>query len=272
VICPKCREVASFHEHRPKTFTTLIGDARVEIRPYYHCAHCHCGHFPGDVILGLTDRRITLGAEEVVTLAGTLNSFGGAATKILPKMVGIRFSESTVERITEDNGKRLGQLWGQGHTLGPARDWDWNRDAKGDRVAYVSVDATGVGQQGPKGVKVEGKMVDVGMIYNPTQFDPESPRDAQPTEQARFLARLTDLDTLGAQLRRQAGQVGMDRTDHWIGLSDGGQGIETFFRGLFPARDADPGFLSRGGTPGRLGQGVVRRDDHCGIALGHLAA
>jgi hypothetical protein len=234
MICPKCRDVASFHEHRRKTFTTLLGDVRVEVRPYYHCSHCHCGHFPGDASLGLTDRRVTLGAEEVVTLAGTLDSFGVAAKKILPKMAGIRFSESTVERITEGNGERLGQLWEQGQTLGPARDWDWNRDADGHRVAYLSVDATGVGQQGPKGAKAEGKMVNVGMVYNPEEFDPKSPRDAQPIEQARYLGGLIDLETLGAQLRRQAGQVGMDRADHWIGLSDGGQGLETFFEVHFP--------------------------------------
>ena len=234
MICHNCRDVASFHEHRQKTFTTLLGDVRVEVRPYYHCSHCHCGHFPGDANLGLTDRRMTLGAEEVVTLAGTLDSFGVAAKKILPKMAGIRFSESTVERITEGNGERLGQLWEQGKTLGPARDWDWNRDANGHRVAYLSVDATGVGQQGPKGAKAEGKMVNVGMIYNPQEFDPKSPRDAQPIEQVRYLGGLIDLETLGAQLRRQAGQIGMDRADQWIGLSDGGQGIETFFKVNFP--------------------------------------
>ncbi len=234
MICPNCRDVASFHEHRDKTFTTLLGDVRVEVRPYYHCVHCHHGHFPGDATLGLTGRRMSLGAEEVVTLAGTLTSFGEAATKILPKMAGIRFGESTVERITESNGERLGQFWEQGHALGPARDWDWNRDANGRRVAYVSVDATGVGQQGVGGAKAEGKMVYVGMVYNPAEFDPKSPRDAQPIEQARYLAGLTDLDTLGAQLRRQAGQVGMDRADQWIGLSDGGQGLETFFEVNFP--------------------------------------
>jgi hypothetical protein len=159
---------------------------------------------------------------------------GAAATRILPKMAGIRFSESTIERITEDNGERLGQFWGRGHTLGPARDWDWSRDANGRRVAYLSVDATGVGQQGPRGAKAEGKMVYVGMVYNPSEFDPKSPRDARPIEQARYLAGLIDLDALGTQLRRQAGQVGMDRADHWIGLSDGGRGLEAFFEVHFP--------------------------------------
>jgi hypothetical protein len=149
-------------------------------------------------------------------------------------MAGIRFSESTVERTTEANGQRLGQFWEHGQTLGPAREWDWNRDASGQTVAYVSVDATGVGRQGPGGAKAEGKMVSVGMVFNPAEFDPKSPQDAQPIEQARYLAGLIDLETLGAQLRRQAGQVGMDRAERWIGLSDGGNGLDEFFKVNFP--------------------------------------
>ncbi|WP_074315788.1 hypothetical protein [Singulisphaera sp. GP187] len=77
-------------------------------------------------------------------------------------------------------------------------------------------------------------MVHVVMIYNPLACDFTVGRDAQPIEQAHYLAGLTNLETLGAQLRRQADEVGMDRADQWIGLSDGGQGIETFFEVNFP--------------------------------------
>ena len=234
MICPHCGEVAAFKDHRDKGFTTLLGEASLEVRPYYYCAHCQSGHFPGDAALGLTGRRMSVGVEQIVALGGTLTSFDEAATKILPKMAGIRFRESTVERTAEANGRRLGELWERGQTLGAAHDWDWNRDASGRTVAYVSVDATGVGQQGPGGAKAEGKMVYVGMVYNPAEFDPAAPRDAQPIEQARYLAGLTDLEALGAQLRRQAGQVGMERADQWIGLSDGGQGLDDFFKVQFP--------------------------------------
>src|SRR5512135_793330 len=188
LVGPECRDVASFHEHREKTFTTLLGDVRVTARPYYHCAHCHSGHFPGDRALGLAGRRLSVGADQVVTLGGTLTSFAEAATKIRPKMTGIRLGESTIERTTEASGQRLGQLWERGHTLDTARDWDWNRDACGNRVAYVSVDATGVGHQGPGGAKAEGKMVPVGMVFNPAAFDPIAPHDARPIAQARYLA------------------------------------------------------------------------------------
>ncbi len=52
--------------------------------------------------------------------------------------------------------------------------------------------------------------------------------------QARYLAGLYDLEELGSQMRRQAGQVGMNQAEQWIGLSDGGNGLENFMRVNFP--------------------------------------
>ena len=52
--------------------------------------------------------------------------------------------------------------------------------------------------------------------------------------QARYLAGLYDLEELGSQMRRQAGQVGMDHAEQWIGLSDGGNGLERFLTRNFP--------------------------------------
>src|SRR5437870_11915355 len=51
---------------------------------------------------------------------------------------------------------------------------------------------------------------------------------------ARYLAGLYTLDELGLQLRRQAAQVGMDHAEQWIGLSDGGNGLEHFLTTNFP--------------------------------------
>jgi hypothetical protein len=45
---------------------------------------------------------------------------------------------------------------------------------------------------------------------------------------------LYDLGELGLQLRQQAGQVGMGQAEVWIGLSDGGNGLEEFVRRNFP--------------------------------------
>jgi hypothetical protein len=191
------------------------------------------GHVPFDTELGLSARRLTPGAEQVVALAGTGESFADAAEKLLPRMAGLRLSESTVERTTEAAGERLGALWGQGHTLGTATDWRWNYDAHGRTVAYVSVDATGVGIQGEGGAKADGRMVWVGKVYNP-RVEPTKALSRPHPGAARYQAGLMSLDELGVRMRRQAAQVGMDRAEQWVALTDGGAGLDGFMDVFFP--------------------------------------
>jgi len=187
--------------------------------------------------LGLQDAELTRAADEVVCLAGVQASFAEASTQSLPKMAGLRLAESTVERATEAAGRRVGAALTAGQTFGPAKDWAWHKDAEGKTVAYVSADATGVAQQGPKGAEAEGRMANVVMIYNPIPDDRASwanPHGPRPPWQARYLATLGPMQTLGAPLRRQGAQVGMDRAERWVALSDGGAGLEEFLRQNFP--------------------------------------
>lgn len=157
------------------------------------------------------------------------------ATRDLERLAGLKLSESTVQRVAEAIGRRLGERLDLGELFGAPVVWDWNRDAGGKTCAYVSVDATGIGMQGPGGAKAEGRMPYVAMVYNPT------PRDELGVEagggrqgQVRYLAGLTSLETLGPALRAQAGHVGMDAAEQWICLSDGGSGLDAYFETNFP--------------------------------------
>jgi hypothetical protein len=157
-------------------------------------------------------------------------------------MTGLDLAESTVERTTEAAGQRLGARLTRGDTFGPSTTWPWHTDAQGKTCAYLSADATGVGIQGPKGQKAEGRMVAVGMIYNPlapVAGDPRGPRPPRPAavSEALYLAGLQDLDGLGAQLRRQADAVGLWQAEQLIALTDGGQGIEPMLRRDFPTAE-----------------------------------
>lgn len=219
--------------YRPKRFLSLIGDIRFE-RGYYHCVHCGQGHFPWEQTLRLSPQQLTPAAQEVTALAGTMESFGKAAERTLLKMAGLRVCESTVERTTEAAGERLGEQLQQGKVFGPKGAWDWNRDTTGKTCAYVSLDFTGILMQGENGAKAEGRMVGVGMVYNPQPRDPDEEALAKPCDGARYLAGLYSLEELGLQLRRQAAQVGMDAADQWIALSDGGNGLDDFFAVNFP--------------------------------------
>lgn len=155
-----------FVTYRAKTFVSLLGDIRFG-RGYYHCEHCGQGHFPWDKSLRLSAERLTPAAAEVITLSGLKESFGQVADRSLYKQTGLRLSESTVERVTETAGERLDQLWEKGVLLGESRPWDWHRDRSGQTCGYVSVDATGIMMQGPAGAQAEGRMVNVGLVYNP---------------------------------------------------------------------------------------------------------
>jgi hypothetical protein len=216
---------------------SLLGELTVR-RAYYFCHRCGHGLFPWDEVVGLTPKRLTPGAERAVSLAGLLtDSFEEAAEKVLPELSGIRLSETTVQRTTEAAGARLGSHLEQGKVLGGPTAWPWHQDAAGKTCAYVSVDATGVRQQASGGGPAEGRMPYVGMVYNPV---PEVAKDSayQPPAgakmQARYVAGLCSLDELGEVMRRQAGQVGMSRAQRWIGLTDGGNGLEAFVQRSFP--------------------------------------
>ncbi len=206
-----------------------MGPVRLGGRAYYRCPACHTGHTPIDHALGLTAATLTPATEQLVTLAGTVDSFADAAEKLLPRMAGLRLAESTVERTTEAAGERLDQFWATGATLGVATAWQWNGDAQGRTVAYVSIDATGVGIQGEGGVKADGRMAWVGKVFNPRVEAAHAS-----TAKARYQAGLMSLDELGARLRHQAAQVGMDQAQQWVALTDGGNGLEDFMAVHFP--------------------------------------
>jgi len=170
----------------------------------------------------------------VVCLAGIQESFGKAADRTLLKLAGLWLSESTVERATEEAGTRLGERLQQGAVFGPSRTWEWNVDAADQRCAYVSLDATGILMQGPDGAQADGRMVYVGMIYNPQPRQPDEEALSKPCAGVRYLAGLYTLEELGTQLRRQGAHVGMDAADVWIALTDGGNGLEAFLDVNFP--------------------------------------
>ena len=50
----------------------------------------------------------------------------------------------------------------------------------------------------------------------------------------RYLAGFYELEALGLELRGQAAQVGWDQAQQQIAISDGGAGLEDFFRQNFP--------------------------------------
>jgi hypothetical protein len=127
---------------------SLVGTFALE-RAYYHCRSCGKGTVPWDEALDLSRQALTPGASEVICITGAVDSFGEAADVVLKKLAGLRVSESTVRRTSEAVGHDIGALLAAGATFGAAESWAWHKDAEGKTCAYVSLDLTGVGMQGP---------------------------------------------------------------------------------------------------------------------------
>jgi hypothetical protein len=189
--------------------------------------------FPFDRKARLTKRNLTPGLERVSTLAGTISDSFDKGADLLHEMSGIRLGESTVQRTTEDVGARLARELQSGKTYGLKVVWPWHKDYQGRSVAYVLVDATGVRQQGEGGCAAEGRMAYVGMVCNPTPDWPW-PDEKRLPMQARYVSGLYGLEEVGPLLRKQAGQVGMEQADIWLGLTDGGNGLESRLEENFP--------------------------------------
>ena len=230
--CPHCDQTAQFHSHRSHTPSSLVGPVHYA-RAYYLCRRCGKGLFPFDQQAGLSQRNQTPGLERVAALAGTVADSFDKGAGLLHEMAGVRLSESTVERTSEDAGWRLAEQLRAGQTFGPKVDWPWHKDYFGRTCAYVEVDATGVPQQGEGGQAAEGRMAYVGTVCNPTPEWPWPDEKRTPME-ARYVCGLYPLAEVGPLLRKQAAQVGMDRVDCWLGLCDGGNGLEDRLEENFP--------------------------------------
>lgn len=239
MTCPHCDHAAAYHEDAQRTVVSLCGPITYQ-RAYYYCRRCGKGVCPFDRLAGISPRQLTPAVEQLASLAGAVSPSFEKGADLLEEMGGVRLSESTVQRTTEDTGARIAGLLGQGITFGPRVVWKWRRDARGRKVAYLSIDATGTRQQAKGGGPAEGRMAYVGSIFNPLPPD-ELIEDAKAERRegmhARYICGLYKLEQMGPLMRLLGGRVGMEQAEVWVALTDGGSGLEDFCQKNFNRPD-----------------------------------
>ncbi len=213
MTCPDCQYAAKFHSYQQRRVLTVHGTMLVQ-RAYYYCGRCKRSFLPYDDVLGLRD-EISPGLMPLVCLAGTLAPFEDAAQDVLKRFAGVQVSASTVLRCTEAAGERLRAQQKEGRMVHPmVRETKWTapRDA-GQPTAYVGLDAFSVPMQGPGAGKAEHRMLYTALLYTPNK------------EHTRYLVDF-ELDALAAQVRFQAGALGIGQVSELIAITDGGNGLE----------------------------------------------
>lgn len=177
----------------------------------------------------------------MVALVGATESFAHAAEIVLPRMCGLRIAESTAERTAEAVGAEVGRAIEAKVPFDAPYVWDWHKDAEGKSCAYIAIDLTGIGRQGPRGASAEGEMIAVGMVYNPIPesrgrwSDPHAQR--RPAWQARYVTSLEGQEAVAEPLRHMAGRVGIGAAQRWIAVCDGGAGLEDLLKRSFGRLD-----------------------------------
>lgn len=79
--------------------------------------------------------------------------------------------------------------------------------------------------------RADGRMAAVAMVWNA--------KDKKKGGEVRYVSAMTGgLAALGVPLRAQGGQVGMDKAERWVAISDGGAGIEDWLKSNFPRVEA----------------------------------
>jgi hypothetical protein len=142
VTCVHCQQIAGYHADRDRTVVGLVGTLHYR-RAFYYCRRCGHGLAPFDVRAGITARQLTPAVERLATLAGAVGPSFERGAELLHETAGVRLSEATVQRTTEDVGHRVAWLLGAGWVFGPAQLWPWHRDVRGRRLGYFTIDATG---------------------------------------------------------------------------------------------------------------------------------
>lgn len=192
-------------------------------RAYYHCESCHTGEFPTDQEFRIEGKQ-TRGARELITLAGNLEPFAEGGGLLLPRMAGLYVSASVVQRTTEAVGADVAARREAGEVFGQSISWNWHTDAAQQRVAYASLDATAVLQQGHGATRVEARMPWVAAVFN-AHPEGRKRRDRR-LQQIRYVSGLMSLPEVSRQLRRECQAAGLEKADLVIALTDGGNGLE----------------------------------------------
>ena len=262
--CPECRESARFVGYRPKVRAEPPGDhppgAGLLPLPPLRPGHDPLGRTAGPrpPRPDPRGRRGRLPRRRPGQLRrGRLL---GAAEDGRPVGLGI-------DRGAGERGGRPGHrpaAWPRARPSARRSRGRWHKDAEGKTCAYVALDLTGLGMQGPGAAAAPGRMAAVGMVYNPVPERPAQwadPDGPPPRFQARYVAGL------GRPGARWASRCGSRRPRWAWTRPSGGSPSATrarawrtcWGRTSAAGRGGDPRLLSRHGIPRRPGPGPVPR-------------
>ncbi len=236
--CP-CGARARHAGRRPKTFTTALGEMRLQ-RAWYHCGACGKGFAPRDRALGLDGGSLSPAALRMTGLAAARASFAEGSA-LLRELAGLGIDPKSVERHAEALGREVAD--------------DERRVVEAEpnhaRTLYLGVDGTGVPvrkseTEGRKGKRPDGsartREAKLAVVWSAESLDsqgaPTRDPDSATHNAAIETAACRDADAepppFARRVLREARRRGFESAERQAVLGDGAAWIWNLADEHFP--------------------------------------
>ena len=234
-----CGRQAGYQELRSKPVLTAVGEVTIS-RPYYLCAHCHCGQFPADVELDIENTELSPGVRRMQAVVGQEAPFdhGRQQLKLLADLeVTTKSVERTAEAIGEDIAAR------EQAEIQRAMQLDLPMIVgQPVPVLYVQVDGTGVpvikketvGRQGKlEGQPAHTREAKLGCVFTQTNWDQEGYAIRDP-ESTTYVGAIETAEEFGKRIYLEAWKRGWSRAEKKVFMGDGSEWIWNIANLHFP--------------------------------------
>lgn len=234
-----CGHAARYRELRSKPVLTAVG--RVEVsRPYYLCADCHCGQFPGDVELDIQRTEFSPGVRRMLAVVGQYAPFDQGREQ-MQLLAGLEVTTKAVERTAESIGSDIAQ--GEQREIQRAVQLDLPI-VIGPPVPtlYVEMDGTGVpvvkaeteGRSGKvNGQPAHTREAKIGSVFTQTTWDQEGYAVRDP-DSTTYVAAIETAGEFGKRLYLEAWNRGWARAAKKVVIGDGAEWIWNIANDHFP--------------------------------------
>lgn len=234
-----CGYPARYEGLRGKPVLTAVGEATIS-RPYYLCAHCHCGQFPADAELDIENTGFSPGVRRMQAVVGQEAAFDHGRQQ-LKLLAGLEVTTKAVERTAEAIGE----------DIAARRQAEIQRAMQLDLpvivgepipILYVQVDGTGVpvvkketaGRQGrTEGQPAHTREAKLGCVFTQTTYDQEG-YAIRDTASTTYVGAIETSEEFGKRIYLEAWQRGWSRAQKKVVMGDGAEWIWNLADQYFP--------------------------------------
>lgn len=227
VTCPHCGEQANYQRKRQATLRTVFGVVHYQ-RAYYLCAHCHHGHYPLDIDLGLRPNAMSAEVERLAAMVAVEMPFAKGAV-VFEELTLISISDQSLDKAAQAYGAEIEQWEDESYEQSLEQEWMLarERDNSAPLRLYGSMDGGRVQTRAAQGEVQPWRELKVGAWFEAKGQPPSKP-NGKWTIRAQNISYYSDIasaEDFGKIMWATGVDRQADRTIELVFLGDGARWI-----------------------------------------------